>query len=296
MRNFNPFLNTADAGAGGGSQGAGGGQGPAGSQGGGAGGSQAAGSGGGSPVAYSDDMQITRDGKTMTMKEFISSQYVPKADYDNVRQVTRQEIENNIRALAKKLNINPNQIRAQVQPQAADPLAGIRDLPLINGENFAKALEGTLGPVAQQMAQIAQKVQQQDAQLKKLGAGVGVFAKDRASSERTGRITQALTGLGEGYDPKDPFLNELAQDVLDAWDFQDKPEDFNKMLADRLTAAEKWVRAKDKKALELAKTRRFTRPGGNGTPSGPANPFAKDPRNAGKIGADILFGAQSART
>ena len=286
-----------DGGAGGGGQ-AGAGQ--SGSQGGqqGAGGGQGAAGAGGTPVAYSDDMQITRDGKTMTMKDYIASNYVPKADYDNVRNLTKQQIEAGIRQLAKQLNISPEQARkmaGQPQPQPTDIFAGYRDLPLVDGANMGKALEGSLGPVAQAVAQMQQKIAQQDQMLKRLGSGVGVFAKDRATQERTGRISAALTGLGEGYDPKDPFLNELAQDILDAWDFQDKPEDFNKMLADRLSAAEKWVRAKDKKALESAKARRFVRPGGNATPSGAASPF-KNQKFAAKEAADILFGQQSSRT
>lgn len=284
-----------DTGAGGGQSGAG----QQGSQGG--GGSQFGSQGGGgsqgasAPVAYSDDLQITRDGKTMTMKEFLSSQYVPKSEHEQVRNLTKQEIERNIRALASRMNLNPQQMQ-QLQRQAPqDPLAGFRDMPLIDGANMAKALEGTLGPVAQAVAQMQQKIQQQDQMLKKLGAGVGVFAKDRASNERSGRINAAITALGEGYDPKDPFVNELAQDVLDAWDFGDKPEEFNKMLADRLSAAEKWVRAKDKKALETAKARRFVRPGGSGTPSGAATPF-KNQKFAAKEAADMLFGPASQRT
>lgn len=285
-----------DTGAGGGQSGAGGGSGI---QGGGdsfaARAGQQGSQGASAPVAYSDDMQITRDGKTMTMKEFLSSQYVPKSEYDNVKNLTKAEIERNIRTLAARMNLTPQQMQNMQRQAPQDPLAGFRDMPLIDGANMAKALEGTLGPVAQAVAQMQQKIQQQDQMLKKLGAGVGVFAKDRASNERSGRITAAITALGEGYDPKDPFVNELAQDVLDAWDFGDKPEEFNKMLADRLSAAEKWVRAKDKKALEVAKSRRFVRPGGSGTPSGAASPF-KNQKFAAKEAADMLFGTASQRT
>lgn len=300
MLNLNPFLNAADAGAGGGSSSQG-----AGSQGGAqGGGSQGVGSqGSGSqgsvaPVSLSDDTPITVDGKTVSWKDYRSNNFVPRAEHDQVKNLTKQEIERNIRALASKLNLSPQQLQhmqRQNQP-AADPLAGFRDMPLIDGANMAKALEGTLGPVAQAVAQMQQKIQQQDQMLKKLGAGVGVFAKDKASQERSGRINTALSALGDGYDAKDPFLNEIAQDILDAWDFGDKPDEFNTMLANRLKAAEQWVRAKDKKALEVAKSRRFVRPGGSGNPSGAATPF-KNQKFAIKEAADMLFGQQqSGRT
>ncbi len=284
----------ADAGAGGG--------GAAGSQGGqqgsqqgqqGAGGGQ----GGGTPVALSDDTQFTVDGKTVSWKDYRATNFVPKADYDNVRNLTKQQIEAGIRNLAKQMNITPQQAQQMVnqRQQPVDPLASYRDMPLIDGANMAKALEGTLGPVAQAVAKMQQQLVAQDAQIKKLSGGIGVLGKDRASSERTGRISTAIAGLGEGYDAKDPFLQEIAQDVLDAWDFGDKPDDFNKMLAVRLNAAEKWVRARDQQKLKLAKEKRFIRPGGNGSPSGAASPF-KNQRNVKSEAADILFGARSQNT
>jgi hypothetical protein len=299
MLNLNPFLNAADAGTGGGSsQGTGA---PPANTSGFTQQSQGSSQGASAPVSLSDDTPILIDGKTTTWKEHRAANFVPKADYDNVRNLTKQQIEAGIRNLAKQLNITPQQAQQMVnqrggQQPPQDIFANYRELPLIDGANMVKALEGSLGPVAQAVAKMQQQLQAQDAQIKKLSGGVGVFAKDRASQERTGRVSAAITALGEGYDAKDPFLQDVAQDVLDAWDFGDKPEDFNKMLADRLNAAEKWVRARDQQKLKLAKERRFIRPGGNGQPSGAATPF-KNQKFAAKEAADMLFGAQTnART
>ena len=232
-------------------------------------------------------MQITRDGKTMTMKEFISSQYVPKSDYDNVRNLTRQEIEANLRKLAATMQQGKQQPRPQ--PQRADPLAGVRDAPILSGQQLEQALSGTLGPIAQSIAQMQQQNQHLLATVKKLQGGVGTLAKERSGQERTTRISQALTSLGEGYDVKDPFLNEIAQDVLDAWEFE-KPEEFPAMVQQRIQAAEKFFRARDKARLETAKKTRFVRPGGGAAPSG--NP-RMDPRTSASQVADALFGART---
>ena len=95
MLNLNPFLNAADAGSGGGSASSGTGA-PApntsafqGGQQGSQGGSQGA----SAPVSLSDDTPITIDGKTTTWKEHRSANFVPKAEYDQVRNLTKQQIE-----------------------------------------------------------------------------------------------------------------------------------------------------------------------------------------------------------
>ena len=246
------------------------------------GGSQAA----PAPIALSDDTQISHDGKTMTWKEYRASQFVPKADYDNVRNLTRQEIEANLRKLAATMQQGQRQ---QPQQQRADPLAGLRDAPILSGQQLEQALSGTLGPIAQTIAQMQQQNQQLVATVKKLQGGVGTLAKERSGQERTTRISQALSSLGEGYDAKDPFLQEIAQDVLDAWEFE-KPEEFPAMVQQRIAAAEKFFRARDKARLETAKTKRFTRPGGGASPSGAAR---MDPRTSVSQVADALFGSRT---
>lgn len=246
--------------------------------------------GGSAPVAYSDDMQITRDGKTMTMKEFISSQYVPKSDYDNVKQLTRQEIENNLRRLAQTLQQQKQQHGQPQQPQQrVDPLAGVRDVPILSGQQLAQALDGTLGPVAQAVANLQQQNQQLIGVVKKLQGGVGTLAKERSGQERQSRVSSAIAALGEGYDAKDPFLQDVAQDILDAWEF-DKPEEFTQMLQSRVNAMKKFFTAQQQADLKRAKERRFVRPGGGASPSGNAR---YNPATSKTQIADMLFGPRN---
>ena len=291
-----PLFEGADMGGGGGGSAPGnGGFAPSGPAGGGNGSHQASNGsssqGSSAPVAYSDDMQITRDGKTMTMKEFISSQYVPKSDYDNVKTLTRNEIENNLRKLAKTLNTPRPQAQQQPQ-QRVDPFASVRGLPIVDGDTVAKLAENGFGQIGQTLQQQQQVIKQMAAQLQKLQGGVGTLAKERSGQERTTRISQALSSLGEGYDTKDPFLNEIAQDVLDAWEFE-KPEEFPAMVQSRIQAMEKFFKGKQKRDLEAAKSRRFVRPGGGASPSGG---FRPDQRNMAKHAADMLFGQGNAGT
>lgn len=289
MTNLNPFLQMADAAGGGGSQG-GSQQGTGASGAGGGGFSQQGGSqGGSSAVALSDDTKFIVDGKEVSWKEHREANFAPKAEIENARKATRAEIEANLRKLAQTLQQKPQ----QQQQQRVDPLAGFRDLPILSGQQLAQALDGTLGPVAQAVAHLQQQNQQLAAQVKKLSGGVGTLAKERSGQERASRVEAALKGLGvEGIDLKDEHLNELAQDILDAWEFE-KPDEYPAMLQKRFQGLRKAFRALDKKELELAKSRRFTRPGGGASPSG-APRF--DPRNAAKHAADMLFGAPNANT
>lgn len=291
-----PLFEGADTGSGGGGgfgggapAGGGSGQQSGGFQSNGAGGSGTNGGAGASaPVAYSDDMQITRDGKTMTMKEFISSSYVPKSDYDNVKTLTRREIETNLRKLAQTLNQRPQQQQPQ---QRVDPFANVRGLPIVDGDTVAALAENGFGQIGQTLQQQQGVIKQLEAKINKLQGGVGTLAKERSGQERTSRISQALSSLGEGYDVKDPFLQEIAQDVLDAWEFE-KPEEFPTMVQQRIQAAEKFFKARQKAQLEAAKNRKFVRPGGGGSPSGQSR---IDPRHAARHAADMLFGSPSAQ-
>lgn len=254
-------------------------------------GSQSGSQGASAPVAYSDDMQITHEGKTMTMKDYVASKYVPKADYDNVKKLTQEEITNNLRKLAANLQQKPRQ-QPQQQGQRVDPLAGVRDVPILSGQQLEQALNGTLGPVAQAVATLQQQNQQLVAQVRKLTGGVGTLAKERSGQERTSRVASAISSLGEGYDVKDPFLNDVALDLLDAWEFE-KPEEYPAMLAARIKSMEKFFTARQKADLDRAKNRRFVRPGGGASPSGAAR---FNPKNAASQAADVLFGPRNANT
>ena len=240
-----------------------------------------------SPVSLADDTQIVHEGKTMTWKDYRTNNFVPKSEYDNVRQMTRKEIEQNLRNLAQTLQQKPQQQQPRQQP--VDPFASVRGLPIVSGEDVAKLAEAGFGQVGQTLQAQQQALQQMAAQIKKLSGGVGTLAKERSGQERTTRISQALSSLGEGYDLKDPFLNEIAQDVLDAWEFE-KPEEFPAMVQQRIAAAEKFFKGRQKAQLEAAKTRKFVRPGGGSSPSGAAR---FDPRTGPSQIADALFGART---
>lgn len=278
MLNLNPFFNAAEGAAGGGAPAANTSAFP--QQ-----GSQGTGSQAAAAWTPTDDAKIVIDGKETTWKDYQAGH---KTAIEGARTQTRTEIENNLRKLAQTLQAQQRGQQQQPQgQQRVDPLAGIRDNPIIAGKDLAAALDGTLGPVAQAVAQLQQQNQQLAAQVKKLSGGVGTLAKERSGQERSTRISSALAGLNvEGLDLKDETLNELAADVLDAWEF-DKPEEYAQMLTKRFTGLQKLFRALDKKALETAKSRRFVRPGGTASPSGQAR---FDPRNGAKHAADILFG------
>lgn len=292
MHNSNPFSVAPqsvssigeDAGSAGGQGGGAGAIGQSGQAGGGTG--TGAPGGGSGPVSLADDTPLVIDGKPTTWKEYRSSSFVPKAEFDNVRNLTRQEIENNLRKLAATM-----QQRGKAQPQGerVDPFAKVRGLPLVDGDTLAQLAESGFGQVGQTLQQQQQAIQQLTDAIKKIQGGVGTLAKERSGQERTSRVTQAISSLGEGYDPKDEFLQDIAQDVLDAWEFE-KPEEFPAMFAKRMAAADKWFKARQKAQLETAKKTRFLRPGGTASPSGNARP---DPRMAASQAADMLFGPKN---
>jgi hypothetical protein len=288
-----PSFDAVDAGTGGGAGagaagGQGGGQGAAGTGGGAAG---TGGSGGGSPIELSDSTPIIVGGKQTTWGEHRAASFVPKSDYDNVKKLTHAEITNNLRNLAIKMQQGQKRPNGQQQQQQGrvDPFAKVRDLPLVDGNTLAELAAQGFGEVGQTIQQQQQAIQQLAGLVKKLQGGVGTLAKERSGQERQSRLTAAISSLGEGYDPKDEFLQDIAQDVLDAWEFE-KPDEFPQMFAKRIQSAEKWVRARDAAKLKAAKERRFVRPGGGATPSGGARP---DPRMAASQAADMLFGPRN---
>jgi len=222
------------------------------------------------------------------MKDYIASRYAPKEEIENARKSTRAEVEGQIRTLAQRIKAAQQNHNRQPQ-QSVDPLAPYREMAIIQGKDMASALEGTLGPVAQAIAQLQQQNNDLTQHVKRLSGGMGTLAKERGSQARSQRVTQAIGTLGEGYDAKDPFLQDMAQDILDAWEF-DKPDEYPQMIATRMKSMEDFFKRKQQADLKRAKTRLFTRPGGAASPNGQARP---DPRKMVSNAADILFGPQS---
>ena len=279
-----PLSQVMDGGTGGGAAGAAGSSGQGGSQ----GGSPAGGGPAISPVSLADDTPISHEGKTLTWKQYRESNFAPKSELDNVRNQTKAEFTANLRKLAAQIQQQQQQHRQQSQPRV-DPLAGVRDLPIVDGKTLASLYEQGLGPIAQAIQLLQKQNSTLGNELKQLKGGFGTIAKERNSQERSSRVTQAISSLGEGFDPKDDFLKDLALDLMDAWEFE-KPEEFPAMLKDRVERSLKFAKAYQKAQLEASKKRIFTRPGGNASPNGPARP---NQRLAPQQLADALFGTAS---
>lgn len=294
-----PLMNTADAGAGGGASGAGSGAtgtspgSSAGSQ----GASGAGGSGGVSAVSLADDTPVTIGGKTYGSFKEYQQGYVPKSEYDNVRNLTQAEIRQNLATLARQLQQQGKLPNGQQQPQQrVDPLASIRDLPIVDGKTLSTLYEQGLGPIAQAIQQLQQHVTKQNQTIQRLQGTTGTMAQRHSTQEFEQRIGTAISQLN-GVDAKDPFVSELAQDVFHSYEWAKGKEDqeFQKYLADRYTAAEKHFKAKFARELNDAKNKKWQRPGGNATPSAPAaNAFARaTPRD---IARNVFGSQQSANT
>ena len=241
-------------------------------------GSQGAGSGGGasSPVSLADDTPITVDGKQTTWKDYRTSQFVAKSDYDQVRNLTKQEIQNSLKTLAAQIQQQQQRQGQQAAPRV-DPLAGVRDLPIVDGKTLASLYEQGYGPLAQAIQQQQQTIQKLTGALQKLQGGVGSMAEKQGGKEFEQRLDTAISQLGEKVDLKDPFIRELAQDVFHSYEWAKGKEDqeFQTYLKTRYDAAEKHFKAKMVNDLKAAKERKWQRPGGNATPSGQQQPFAR---------------------
>jgi hypothetical protein len=219
------------------------------------------------------------DGKPVKYGEHKSG-YMPKAQYDKgVEFLTN---------IAKTLDTQRGQNRQGQQQQQqqqqqrqqpqADPFADVWDAPIIDGPTMKKLYQQGLGPIAQAI----RGLQAENAELKKNFKGVaghvGTLAERTSSADYSTMLDGAITGLGlQGFDPKHeavaplmPFLREMAQDVFDSHDPNDKNymKEMPGIFKSRVENMVKFVRAIDKARIDTAKSQRrtFTRPGGNATP------------------------------
>ena len=229
-------------------------------------------------------LPLTIDGKSTTWKEYREANFAPKSELENVRKLTRAEIEKNLRTLTA--NLQKQQPQGQQPQQRVDPFATVRDLPIVDGKTLAALAENGFGQVGQLIQALQKQTKEQGDALKRIQGGMGTLAKERSGVERQTRVAEAITSLGEGHDVKDPFLQDVAQDLIDAWEFNN-PKEFHDMLSQRVAAMEKFVRARDKFKLKQSKERIFTRPGGNASPQGPGGGH---PRDRARRVADALFG------
>ena len=300
MIHANPFApgpqgvsyQATDAGASGAGASSGGGAGAASGQGaaGGAGQANATGATAGngasgvSPVSLADDTPVTIGGKTYSSFKDYRSEFE-----GGTRTATQAEIRANIAKLAQQLQRN-GQLgqRQQPQQQRVDPFEGVRDMAFVDGKTLENLYQKGLGPIAQAIQQLQQHVSKQNQTIQQLRGGVAPLAERHSTQEFQNRINTGIATLN-GVDAKDPFVSELAQDVFHSYEWAKGKEDaeYQKYLGERYSAAEKHFKAKFANELKAAKERKWQRPGGNVTPSGPPkSPWAR--KSTAEIARDMF--------
>lgn len=193
--------------------------------------------------------------------------------------------------------------------QRPDLLAGIRDMPAVDGRSIEKLVQGIqqhgIGPMAQVMAQMATKIKQLESQLGTVSSTTGTLAEREQSTDFESYITRAFTdagqvkGVPEGVtlDAQDPWLREAAKDLYlshepESW----KGGAFKTALNKRIESAVAFVRSLDaaaqKAALERKKTWFKNPTKGQGRGSGDARyKFER-----GNVIAARYFGGEPANT
>lgn len=284
----------------GGGAGAGAGAG-AGSGGSGSGAGAGAGAGAAAPIVLSGESLVDfGDGKPVKWSE--------ASDPDKGRYVTRDRYDRGVQYLqteAARLQAKWDEYHAGTgarpsKPEPAktgvDPLANIRDLPVISGREISELYQqlqtNGFGPMAQVVSAMANRLKQLEGNVGNMGKGVGALTEREQSQEFENFITKSFSDVGAvkgvpdgvSLDGADPYLREAAKDLYlshdpDSW----KPGEFQKQLASRVSSMVAFVRGLDKKAVEAAqgKKRVWLNPSrGNAKPEGA-------PGYQHKKGADI---------
>jgi hypothetical protein len=237
------------------------------------------GTGGGvSAVNLSDETPVTIGGKTYGSFKEYSSGYVPRSEYDSAKTATTDQIKASIQAIARAQQAGQNVRQNPQQQQRQDPFAGVRDLPFVDGKTLEAMSKTALGPIAEAINNLQQHVARQNQTIQQLRGGVAPLAERHSSQEFEKRIQTGVSAAIPGVDMKDPFVSELAQDVFHSYEWAKGKEDaeYQKYLGDRYKSAEAHFKAKFRAELDAAKNRKWQKPGGNATASGPAqNPLAR---------------------
>lgn len=251
-----------------------------------AGGGAAAGSGGGaapgggaaSGFTLSDDAVVTINGQTGKWKDLRGAHYVSKSDHDAYAGNLQTQVRTRLTDFLSKLQ---GRMPAAGQPNGggnsnANPLAEmfkqVSEMPVLDGRTAASLVQAGYGQLVNAFNQQQKLLTELKTRLGTAETGLG---RERASSLRgevDGLYASAITALGEGYDPKNPLLRELAEDVLHSHDWAKGKlrEEFPTKFKERVEGFVKLVRDMDKAAVERRKKEplRFLRPGGDGQPSG----------------------------
>ena len=245
---------------------------------------------GGAPYRLSDESLIDfGDGKPVKWSEARASRYVDKSQYDDYVSRWNEGVKF-LSGVAKMYDERGGQGQGQgqgqgrgrqqgqqqgqqgqqgrLQPMDLDELSG---MPVVDGATIAKLarnLQDTqLAPIGNLLQQMSTQLQTQGKQLDALRGATGTLADDYSRKEFDGILTSGLKSLPEikglkGVIPADdPDIRALAEDVFLSHDQKDPNlrREFPAMVAKRLEATVRIVRALDKAAAEeaTANRRRF---------------------------------------
>lgn len=272
------------AGSGGNQPGAGGGQQQQSGGGGGQQQQQQAGAGGGQQQHARFDPNATYDfgdGKPVKGSDYLAG-FVPKTQYDQV-QTNYQKGRDFLIAEATRLEGAWKQLQGQIksrqqqQPGAqTSPLDKFKDAPIIDGNALSEAYqamrEGDIAPLQKLVQLQQQKITQLEKSMQQFGKGFGSISEQQQAAQHSSMVEGVIKSLGNGFDPANQLLRDLADDVYMSHDPNDQnlQREFPAMFKARIEGLRKLFREMDKAAIEQAKnTRRtFTRPGGNASPNG----------------------------
>lgn len=236
--------------------------------------------GDGKPVKWSD--AVDRDGGRFYSAERYTRGVEFLKDYANKLEGNRAELQK----AWDKYHAGSGRRPQQAEPNP-DPLADIRDLPVVDGRTLEKLYtqlqQNGLAPIANVIAQMATRLKALEGGYGKLSQTTGSLAERDQSQEFESYITDSFTrvgqikGLPEGatLDPKSEFLRELAKDIYlshqpDSW----KKGQFEKALNARLESLISFVTGAQQSALDAAKQKRHswinpTKGNGRGTGNAP---------------------------
>lgn len=267
------------------------------------------GNGGNEPLQLRDDQQIrTPDGRVITygayqqeLRTAMDGEY--RGRYTKGYELLVNEAKR-IDALARARQGQGN--GGGQGATAPDLLAGVRDMPVVDGQTIAKLVEtlqkNGLGPMAQVVQQLQNGFKQMQTQLQSATQRFGSQDEERATQEFDQRLDKTLgaievKGLEGRLDPKNPALRTFARNLFlsyvpSSW----KAGEFEKQLSGELSAVVQALRDADKKAVFDGRQKlkeHFNPNRGQSRPSGEGRYKFETAREiAAKAAAAGMFGGQ----
>ena len=260
-----------------------------------------------SPVSLSDDTVITYQGaeKPVAWRDFRSG-HVPRAEHDAFTSRYNTSVEYLIqeaRRIDQWRQYLQDQARRQTQGhgqdggRAEDPLASVRDLPLVDGQTIASLYDRIqkegFGPLHRTIQAYNQMITAINRRLDSIQGTVGSMSEERASYDFDRMITAEIKR--HGYNPEHPAVREASRSLYLSYEpGEDLDREFPGLLKDHLTQLFGAVREHDRaEAARLQKEKRvFPSRGGTATPGQP-QPYR---HLKGRDLAAHLFASTEART